>query len=67
MTSAYELTHGRERLRNLIEFALSEGWQVRRAADGHIVFSKQGSAMFYTGAATKTKQTTLVVEGNGHG
>jgi len=43
MTTAYELAHGRGRLRALIEFALREGWQVRRAADGRLIFTK-GSA-----------------------
>jgi len=67
MTTAYELAHGRERLRALIEFALREGWQVRYAADGRIIFSKPGSAAFYTGAATNTRQTKPVAGGNGHG
>jgi len=40
MTTAYELAHGRARLRSLIEFAMREGWQVRQAEDGRIVFSK---------------------------
>jgi len=63
MTTAYELAHGRERLRALIEFALREGWQVRRAADGRLIFSKSGGATFYTGAA----QTTPVTQGSRHG
>jgi len=62
MTTAYELAHGRERLRALIEFALREGWQVRRAADGRLIFTK-GSASIYTGAV----QTTPATEGNRHG
>jgi len=63
MTTAYELAHGRERLRALIEFAIDEGWQVRRAADGRLIFTKSGGATFYTGAA----QTAPADKGNGHG
>jgi len=59
MTTAYELAYGRERLQTLIEFALREGWQVRRAVDGRLIFTK-GSASIYTGA-------TPVAQGNGHG
>ncbi|KXU38263.1 hypothetical protein AXE65_02030 [Ventosimonas gracilis] len=59
MTTAYELEHGNERLRKLIEFALREGWQVRRTLDGRLIFTK-GSANIYTGA-------TPVAQGNGHG
>jgi len=59
MTTAYELAHGRERLRALIEFALREGWQVRRTTDGRIIFTKD-SAKIYTGAAPAAK-------GNCHG
>jgi len=62
MTTAYELAHGRERLRALIEFALREGWQVRRAADGCLIFTK-GSAKIYTGAV----QTMPADQGNRHG
>jgi len=62
MTTAYELAHGRERLRALIEFALREGWQVRRTTDGRLIFTK-GSAKIYTGAA----QVTIADEGGGHG
>jgi len=61
MTTAYELAHGRERLRALIEFALREGWQVRRTTDGRLIFTK-GSASIYTGAA----QTAPADKGNGH-
>jgi len=62
MTIAYELAHGRERLRTLIEFAIKEGWQVRRTTDGRLIFTK-GSAKIYTGTA----QATPAVKGNGHG
>jgi len=67
MTTAYELAHGRERLRNLIEFAMREGWQVRRATDGRIIFSKPGSAAFYTGTTVSVEQTIPAAEEVGHG
>jgi len=54
MTTAYELAHGSERLQVLIEFALREGWQVRRATDGCLIFTK-GSAKIYTSAMPKIK------------
>jgi len=62
MTTAYELAHGRERLQTLIEFAIREGWQVRHTQDGRILFSKPGSAAFYTGAAVNRAD-----KGNRHG
>jgi len=62
MTTAYELAHGRERLRALIEFALREGWQVRRTSDGRLIFTK-GSAKIYT----STVQATPADKGNRHG
>jgi len=64
MTTTYELAHRRERLRALIAFAIREGWQVRRAADGRIVFSKSGGATFYTGAMANTAP---VIKENRHG
>ncbi len=49
MTSARELAHGREPLRRLIEFALSEDWQVQRTPKGHLKFTKPGHPHIYTG------------------
>jgi len=64
MTTSYELAHGSERLQALIEFALREGWQVRRTSDGRLIFTKgSGSAKIYTGAV----QVTPVDQGNSHG
>jgi len=56
-----------ERFRALIEFAVTEGWQVRQTKNGRITLTKPGYATIYTGAATKTRLTTLVSEGNRHG
>jgi hypothetical protein len=47
VASAYDLARGRQRLRALIEFALSEGWKVVRTR-GHLLFSKRGCAPIYT-------------------
>jgi len=66
MTTAYELAYGRERLQTLIEFAINEGWQVRRTSDGRILFSKPGSAAFYTGAAVN-RIVNPCDNGDGHG
>jgi len=60
MTTAYELAHGNQRLQTLIEFAIREGWQVRRATDGRLIFSKSGGVTFYIGAVPNAK-------GNEHG
>jgi len=60
MTTAYELAHGSERLQTLIEFSLHEGWQVRCAADGRLIFTKSGGATFYAGAVPNAR-------GNRHG
>jgi len=62
MTTAYELAHGSERLQALIEFALREGWQIKRAADGRLIFTK-GSAKIYT----STVQAMPADKGNRHG
>ncbi|HHK0271273.1 TPA: type II toxin-antitoxin system HicA family toxin [Pseudomonas aeruginosa] len=48
MANAHELARGQERLRTLIEFALGEGWHVKRTRGGHLVFTKPGCAAIYT-------------------
>ncbi|MAY01993.1 MAG: hypothetical protein CMQ38_03320 [Gammaproteobacteria bacterium] len=46
-----EIHHrGNKRLRPLIEFALSEGWEVARTPGGHLKFTKQGLPPIYTGS-----------------
>lgn len=59
MTSARELAQGREPLRRLIEFALREGWQVRRTANGHLKFTKPGHASIYTGTTASDHRSCL--------
>ena len=36
------------RLRALIEFAVGEGWHVKRTPGGHLKFTKAGCAAIYT-------------------
>lgn len=48
MSSAYDLCRGHKRLLPLVEFALSEGWEVRRTAGGHLKFVKPGLPPIFT-------------------
>ncbi|MBX6020411.1 type II toxin-antitoxin system HicA family toxin [Pseudomonas aeruginosa] len=48
MANAHELARGHERLRALIEFALGEGWRVKRTRGGHLMFTKPGYSTIYT-------------------
>ena len=48
MANAHELARGHKRLRALIEFAVSEGWHVKRTRGGHLKFTKTGCAAIYT-------------------
>ena len=41
MANAHELARGHKRLRALIEFALAEGWHVKRTPGGHLKFTKR--------------------------
>ncbi|MFK1566687.1 type II toxin-antitoxin system HicA family toxin [Pseudomonas aeruginosa] len=59
MTSARELAHGREPLRRLIEFALSEDWQVQRTPKGHLKFTKPGHPHIYTGTTASDHRSCL--------
>ncbi len=42
MANAHELARGHKRLRALIEFAVGEGWHVKRTPGGHLKFTKAG-------------------------
>ena len=44
MAIGHELARGHARLRALIEFALGEGWHVKRTRGGHLMFTKPGCA-----------------------
>ncbi|HGW5375657.1 TPA: hypothetical protein ACNIJL_004687 [Pseudomonas aeruginosa] len=59
MANARELARGREPLRGLIAFALSEGWQVRRTTNGHLKFSKPGHTAIYTGTTASDHRACL--------
>ena len=48
MANAHELARGHKQLRALIEFAVSEGWHVKRTRGGHLKFTKTGCAAIYT-------------------
>ncbi|MBN0669273.1 type II toxin-antitoxin system HicA family toxin, partial [Pseudomonas aeruginosa] len=48
MANAHELARGHSRLRALIEFAVGEGWHVKRTAGGHLNFNNTASAAIYT-------------------
>ena len=48
MSSAYEFCHCQKRLLLLIEFASSEGWEVRRMSGGHMKLVKPGLPPIFT-------------------
>lgn len=50
MPNPHDLSRGHKRLRPLIEYALSEGWQVVRTAGGHLKFTKAGLPPVFTGS-----------------
>lgn len=50
MPNPHDLCRGHKRLRALIEYALSEGWQVVRTPGGHLKFTKAGLPPVYTGS-----------------
>lgn len=59
MANARELAHGREPLRRLIEFALSEDWHVQRTPKGHLKFTKPGHPPIYTGSTASDRRSCL--------
>ncbi|HCF1525333.1 type II toxin-antitoxin system HicA family toxin [Pseudomonas aeruginosa] len=46
--SAHELCRDHKRLLPLIEFALSEGWEVGRTGGGYLKFTKPGLPPIFT-------------------
>lgn len=48
MSNPHELARGHKRLLPLIEYALSEGWEVSRTSGGHLRFLKPGLPPIYT-------------------
>jgi hypothetical protein len=59
MASVYELARGHKRLHALIEFALGEGWHVKRTPGGHLKFSKPGHASIYTSSTASDHRAGL--------
>lgn len=59
MANAHELARGHSRLRALIEFAVGEGWHVKRTAGGHLKFTKAGCAAIYTSSTASDHRAAL--------
>ena len=59
MANAHELARGHKRLRALIEFALADGWHVRRTPGGHLMFTEAGCAAIYTSSTASDHRASL--------
>jgi len=59
MANAHELARGHKRLRALIEFAIGEGWHVKRTSGGHLKFTKAGYAPIYTSTTASDHRASL--------
>jgi hypothetical protein len=59
MANAHELALGHKRMRHLIEFALDEGWHVKRTPGGHLKFTKSGYTAIYTSFTASDHRATL--------
>lgn len=59
MANAHELARGHKRLRTLIEYALAEGWHVKRTPGGHLKFTKRGCAPIYTSSTASDHRASL--------
>ena len=59
MANAHELARGHKRLRALIEFAVGEGWHVKRTPGGHLKFTKAGCATIYTSSTASDYRADL--------
>lgn len=59
MRHVRELHRGHKRLRPLIEYALSEGWEVTRTRGGHLKFVKPGMPPIYTSSTTSDQRSVL--------
>ena len=53
MANAHELARGHKRLRALIEFAVGEGWHVKRTPGGHLKFTK--ACLLYTSPSPRDR------------
>lgn len=53
MSNAHDVCHGHQRLLALVEFALREGWEVRRTDGGYLQLMKPGmSPIFMSSTAS---------------
>lgn len=59
MANAHELARGHKRLHALIEFAIGEGWHVKRTPGGHLKFTKIGCASIYTSSTASDHRASL--------
>ena len=59
MANAHELARGHKRLKALIEFAVAEGWQVKRTPGGHLKFTKVGCSPIYTSSTASDHRASL--------
>lgn len=59
MIQLMSFTHSYRRFKPLIDFALTEGWQIECTHEGHLKLSKQGFSPLYTGSAWSIR-TALV-------
>ena len=59
MANAHELARGHKRLRALIEFAVGEGWHVKRTPGGHLKFTEAASAEIYTSSTASDHRAAL--------
>ncbi|MEL7551516.1 hypothetical protein AAGV37_16710 [Pseudomonas protegens] len=59
MANAHELARGHKRLRALIEFAVGEGWHVKRTPGGHLKFTKVGCVAIYTSSTASDHRADL--------
>lgn len=58
MSSASELCRGHQRLATLIEFALREGWHVRRTPAGQLKLVKPGLPPIFTRSLVSDDQAS---------
>ena len=59
MANAHELARGHKRLRALIEFAVGEGWHVKRTPGGHLFFTDAGCTEIYTSSTASDHRAGL--------
>jgi hypothetical protein len=58
MSSVHDLCRGHKRLLPLIEFALSEGWEVSRTSGGHLKFVKTGLPPIFTSSTASDRRAS---------